>query len=142
LEAQPLRVEPYLQFQGRCEEAFAFYRRAVGAEVVTLVRFGDMPGGPPEAAGKVMHAAVRFGDTVVMASDGERSGHLSFDGFSLSLTAADDAEAETLFAALGDGGQVRMPLSPTPFASRFGILVDRFGVSWMVVAQPAAAATD
>ena len=134
-----MRVEPYLQFQGRCEEAFAFYRRAIGAEVESLVRFGDMPGGPPDAADKVMHAVARIGETVIMASDGERRGHTSFEGFSLSLTAADDAEAERLFAALGDGGQVRMPLSPTPFASRFGMLVDPFGVSWMVVAQPAGA---
>jgi PhnB protein len=132
-----LRVAPYLQFQGRCEEALAFYRRAAGAEVEMMVRFGDMPGGPPEAADKVMHAVARIGETVIMASDGERSGRPVFEGFSLSLTVADDAEAERLFAALGDGGQVRMPMSSTPFASRFGILVDRFGVSWMVVAQSA-----
>jgi PhnB protein len=124
--------EPYLLFQGRCDEAFAFYARAVGAKTESLVRFGDMPGSPPEAANAVMHAVLRIGDNVVMASDGDRTGKTNFEGFSLSLTAADDAEAERLFAALSEGGQVRMPLTTTPFASRFGMLTDPLGVSWMI----------
>ncbi len=128
-----MRCEPYLLFQGRCEEAFAFYARAVGATTESLVRFGDMPGSPPEAANAVMHAVLRIGDNLVMASDADRSGQPHFEGFSLSLTAADDAEAERLFAALGEGGQVRQPLITTPFASRFGIVADPFGVSWMIV---------
>ncbi len=128
-----MRCEPYLLFQGRCEEAFAFYARAVGAKTESLVRFGDMPGSPPEAANAVMHAVLRIGDNVIMASDADRTGQTHFEGFSLSLTAADDTEAERLFAALSEGGQVRQPLITTPFASRFGILADPFGVSWMIV---------
>lgn len=132
-----MRVEPYLFFQGRCEEALEFYAGAVGAKIEAISRFRDMPGGPPEIQNKVMHAAVRIGTSTVLFSDGQSNGSLSFDGFSLSLAVSDDAEAERSFAALGEGGQVRVPLSPTPFASRFGMVVDRFGVLWTVVNQTA-----
>ena len=135
-----MRVEPYLFFEGRCEEAIEFYRRALGAEVTALMRFKDSPEPPPPGKvppgsdNKVMHANFRIGDTTVMASDGMCSGKPSFQGISLSLDAASDAEAERLFAALADGGQVQMPLTKTFFASRFGMVADRFGVSWMVIA--------
>ena len=134
-----MRVEPYLYFNGRCEEAVDFYRRAVGAEVLALVRFKDNPGTPAPAGAedKVMHARLRFGETIVMASDGQGQGSPSFEGFSLTLTATSDAEAERLFAALTDGGQVQVPLMPTPFASRFGMGADRFGVLWTVATQAA-----
>jgi PhnB protein len=82
---------------------------------------------------KVMHATIKIGDTTVMASDGECKGHPTFQGFSLSLDASSDAEAERLFNALGEGGQVRMPLTPTFFASKFGMVADKFGVSWMII---------
>lgn len=138
-----MRVDPYLFFQGRCEEALEFYVRAIGAEVQMLVRFGDMPGSqsPPGAENKVMHAVLRIGETTVFASDGESRGTTSFEGFSLSLSASDDAQAERLFAALAEDGVVRMPLTTTAFASRIGMLADRYGVPWMIVAQtqPAAA---
>ena len=120
-----MRVEPYVYFQGRCEEALEFYRDAIGAAVVA--RFGD----------KVGHAVLRIGDTTVLASDGEGAGQSDFSGFSLSLTVSDDAEAERLFAALSDGGRVQVPMAPTPFASRLGLVADRFGVPWMVVSQNA-----
>ena len=135
-----MRVEPYLFFEGRCEEAIAFYRRALGAEVTALMRYKDSPEPPPPGKvppgsdDKVMHANFRIGDTTVMASDGLCSGKPSFQGISLSLDVASDAEAERLFAALADGGQVQMPLTKTFFASRFGMVADRFGVSWMVIA--------
>jgi PhnB protein len=124
-----MRVEPYLYFNGRCEEAVDFYRRAVGAEVLTLLRFKDNPGTPAPAGAedKVMHARLRFGETIVLASDGQGQGPANFEGFSLTLSAASDAEAERLFAALTDGGRVQIPLMQTPFASRFGMGVDRFG---------------
>jgi len=136
-----VRAEPYLYFQGRCEEALAFYRDAIGADGAVVARFGDIPGAqaPPGAEAKVAHAVMRIGDTVVLASDGQGGGQAVFNGFSLSLTASDDAEAERLFAALADGGHVQVPMMSTPFASRMGIVGDRFGVPWMVVTQTQSA---
>jgi PhnB protein len=134
-----MNVEPYLFFEGRCEEAIEFYRRALGAEVTALMRYKDSPEPPPPGKvppgsdNKVMHANFRVGNTTVMASDGLCSGKPSFQGFSLSINAASDAEAERLFAALADGGQVQMPLAKTFFSSRFGMVADRFGVPWMVI---------
>ena len=122
-----MRVEPYVYFQGRCEEALEFYRAALGADATVLARFGD----------KVGHAEVRIGDTILLASDGQGEGPAEFSGFSLSLSASDEAEAERLFAALSDGGRVQVPMAPTPFASRLGLVADKFGVPWMVVSQNA-----
>jgi PhnB protein len=137
-----MQVQPYLFFDGRCEEAIEFYRSALGAEVEMLMRFKDSPDPPPPGMvppggeNKVMHAALRVGDAMVLASDGRCSGQPSFQGFALSLTAANEAEANRLFAALAEGGQVQMPLAKTFFSPRFGMAADRFGVSWMVyVAQ-------
>ncbi|HEY0834074.1 MAG TPA: VOC family protein [Azospirillum sp.] len=132
-------VQPYLFFEGRCEEALDFYRRTLGAEVLMLMRYKDSPETcaagmiPPGAEDKVMHASVRIGETTVMASDGRCSGQTGFQGFSLSLTVADEAEADRVFAALGDGGTVFMPLGKTFFSPRFGMVADRFGVSWMII---------
>lgn len=139
-----MRVEPYLFFDGRCEEALEFYRGSLGAEIVALMRFSDAPadaGPPPEgstpppagAGDKVMHATFKIGDTTLMASDGNCGGKPRFEGVSLSLSVADDTTAERLFAALADGGQVQLPIGPSFFATRFGMVVDRFGVGWMVV---------
>lgn len=135
-----MQLQPYLFFDGRCEEAIEFYRDKLGAEVTTLMRFKDAPApagmARPGSENKVMHAHLRIGDTDVLASDGRCEGNPQFQGFSLSLTASSDDEAETMFAALGDGGQVQMPLSRTFFSSRFGMVADRFGVSWMVHVAP------
>jgi PhnB protein len=134
-----MQLHPYLQFDGRCEEAVAFYRDALGAEVVMLVRFKDCPDPsmvPPGAEDKVMHMRFRIGETTVLASDGRCLGKPSFQGFSLSLTVANDAEAERCFTALANGGQVQMPLAKTFFSSRFGMVADRFGVAWMVYVGP------
>ena len=137
-----MQVQPYLFFDGRCEEAIEFYKRALGAEVAMLMRFKESPEPPqpgmcpPGSDDKVMHASFRIGETTVTASDGRCQGKVSFQGISLSLTAKDDAEAERLFAALGDGGQVQMPLTKTFFSSRFGMVADRFGVSWMIIVMP------
>jgi len=138
LERKAMHVIPYLFFDGRCEEAIEFYRRAIGAEVVALMRYRDSPEPPPPgmvapgSENKVMHSTLRVGDTTVMASDGECGGKASFQGFSLSLNFRDEAEAERKFAALADGGQVQMPLAKTFFSPKFGMLTDRFGVGWMV----------
>jgi len=131
-----MQVQPYLFFDGRCEEALGFYRSALGAEVQMLMRFKDSPEPQPREMGpedKVMHASVRIGDTVVLASDGQCGGQPSFQGFALAITAANEAEADRLFGALADGGQVRMPLAKTFFSPRFGMVVDRFGVLWMIL---------
>jgi PhnB protein len=122
-----MRVEPYVYFQGRCEEALAFYPDAVGADATVFARFED----------RIAHAVLTIGDSVVLASDGQGAGQPDFSGFSLSLTVSDDAEAERLFATLSDGGRVQVPMAPTPFASRLGLVADKFGVPWMVVSQNA-----
>ena len=132
-------VQSYLFFDGRCEEALNFYRKAAGAEVEMMMRFKDSPEPaqpgmvPPGAENKVMHASFSVGNSTVMASDGNCHGKPSFQGFSLSYTAANAAEANKVFGALSDGGQVQMPLTKTFFAPAFGMLADRFGVSWMVI---------
>jgi len=137
-----MQVQPYLFFDGRAEEAIEFYSDALGAEVTALLRYKDSPEPPPPdmvppgSENKVMHASFRLGDTTVMASDGRCLGQPSFQGISLSLTVADDKEAERVYTALGDGGTVQMPLTKTFFSSRFGMVADRFGVSWMVVVMP------
>jgi len=134
-----MQVEPYLFFDGRCEEALEFYKRALGAEVTGLMRFKDSPEPaqpgmvPPGGENKVMHAAFRVGDTTVMASDGRCLGKPSFQGFSLSLTVANAADADRVFGRLVDGGKVEMPLGKTFFSPCFGMLTDRFGVGWMVI---------
>jgi len=134
------QIQPYLFFDGRCEEAIEFYRKAVGAETTMLMRFKDSPDpamcNSQENTDKVMHAAIRIGETTVLASDGRCQGRPSFQGFALSLTVADEAEADRRFAALGDGGQVQMPLAKTFFSARFGMVADRFGVMWMVYVAP------
>src|SRR6266511_356098 len=132
-------VQPYLCCEGRGEEAVEFDRETLGAQVETLMRFKDSPDPSmcaPGAGDKVMHASFRIAETTVMAPDGQCTGRPSFQGFSLSLTAPDAAEADRLFAALGDGGQVQMPLTKTFFSPRFGMVADRFGVSWMIYVAP------
>jgi PhnB protein len=134
-----MQVQPYLSFEGRCEEAVEFYRKALGAEVTMLKRFKESPDPykcSPGTEDKVMHVSFRVGDTTLLASDGRCTGQPNFQGISLSLTVADDAEAERLFASLADGGQVQMPLTKTFFSSQFGMVADRFGVPWMIVVAP------
>jgi PhnB protein len=132
-----MEIVPYLSFDGRCEEAIEFYRQTLGAEVAMLLRFKDAPEqarmAAADTAEKVMHARLRIGEATLLLSDGRCQGKPSFHGFSLSITARDEAEAERLFTALSDGGQVYMPLGKTFFSPSFGMTTDRFGVSWMVV---------
>ncbi len=143
-----MQVQAYLNFDGRCDEAIEFYRRALGAEVLMLMRFKDAPApgpgegcaGPMPAGDKVMHSALRIGETTVMASDCQCRGQACFQGISLALSPKDVAEAEKLFAALSEGGQVQMPLTETFFSPRFGMVADKFGVSWMIVVEPIEAA--
>ena len=135
-----MQVEPYLFFEGRCEEALEFYRGALGAEVTALMRGKDSPDPamvPPGGVDKVIHARIRIGETLLMASDGRCEGRPTFQGFALSLTAPSEIEAARLFAVLSEGGQVHMPLTKTFFSPSFGMVADRFGVSWMIYVAPA-----
>ena len=130
-----MQVQPYLFFEGRCEEAVNFYRSAIGAEIMMISRFGDAPDpgmSSPDTANKIMHAALRIGESTVLASDGRCQGGANFQGFAMSIMAEDEGEAQQLFNALSEGGQVQMPLQKTFWSPGFGMLTDRFGVGWMV----------
>ena len=135
------QIQPYLFFDGRCEEAVNFYKKALGAELGVLMRWKDNPdAAAPECPGgtkidpnRVMHAALKIGDAVLMASDGMPQEKSGFQGFSVSLTARNEAECDRFFNGLAEGGQVQMPLGKTFFAQRFGAVQDRFGVSWMIL---------
>lgn len=132
-----MQVQPYLFFNGRCEEALDYYRRVLDAEITSLMRFKEMPDPQPgmvtpATENKVMHASFRVGDVTALASDGRCTGETSFQGFSLTLTVPSADEAERFFAALSDGGQVQMQLTKTFFSQRFGMVADRFGLPWMV----------
>ncbi len=130
-------IQPYLMFGGRCEEALEFYRTALGAQIDMLMRFSESPDPtppgmlPPGFENKVMHASFCIGDNILMASDGCEEGQ-QFKGFSLSISVVTEAEADRFFTALSDGGQIQMPLAKTFWSPRFGMLTDRFGISWMV----------
>ena len=135
MSAANASIQPYLNFGGRCEEAVEFYRKALGAELRMMMRFKEAPekSDLPECfQDKVMHASLQIGDSVLMASDGRCEGAQNFEGFSISITVADVAEAERVFAALSDGGLVTLGLEETFWSPKFGILQDRCGVSWMV----------
>ena len=135
-------IQPYLFFNGSCEEAIEFYRKAVGAEVEMVMRFKESPEPPPPGTvpagfdNKIMHASFRIGQTIVLASDGCSDDKASFQGFSLSLNVASEKEADSVFAALADSGQVKMPLTKTFWSPRFGMVEDRFGVGWMINLAP------
>lgn len=133
-----MRIEPYLFFEGRAEEAAEFYRKELGAEIQALMRFRDCP--EPEPAmvpegseDKVMHMHLRIGETSFLGSDGRCGGKANFQGFGLTLEVADEAEADRVFGALAEGGTVQMPLAKTFFSPRFGTVTDRFGVLWMII---------
>ncbi len=133
-----MQVQPYLFFDGRCEEALDFYKKAIGANVEMLMRWKDSPEkGMCTAANenKVMHASVKVGDATVLASDGRCEGKPSFQGFALTLNAKTEAEADRLFNALADGGKVQMALTKTFFSPKFGMCADKFGVNWMVLVE-------
>lgn len=138
-----MTIQPYLFFDGRCEEALEFYKKTLGAEVTTLMRFKECPE-PQTGEGcgdgrvdpeKVMHCEIRIGETRLLASDGMCQGRPKFEGISLTLSVANDAEAERRFAALAESGQIQMPLTKTFFSSKFGMVADRFGVSWMIIVE-------
>jgi PhnB protein len=128
-------VQVYLNFAGRCEEAIEFYKTALDAKVEMILRFKDAPADSqcPGADGdKVMHSGFRIGNTLVMASDCAGGDKPKFEGFSLAISVTSEADADRLFAALSEGGKVEMPLDKTFWSPRFGVVSDKFGVSWMI----------
>lgn len=134
-----LNAQPYLCFDGRTEEALRHYGRILDAEVLSLIRFKDRPEAcqhSPEVAEKVLHASFRVGGATLFASDCHCGNEAAFEGISLALTVSDDAEAERRFASLARAGQIRQPLMRTFFATRFGVVTDLFGVTWMILANP------
>ena len=130
-----MQVQSYLMFNGRCEEALEFYTKAIGAKIEMVMRFKDAPEGQctPGTENNIMHSSFKVGDTVLMASDGMNSGPLEFKGISLTLNPKTEVECERLFNALADGGKVFQPLIKTFFSPKFGVVSDKFGVSWMVL---------
>lgn len=133
-----MQIDPYLFFEGNCEEAIEFYRNALDAEVEMMMRYDESPEPPPEdmvAPGsekKILHASLRIGGALLMASDGGCGGKPNFGGFSVSLTVPDAETADRYFAAMAEGGEVMMPLGETFWSPRFGMLTDKFGVGWMI----------
>lgn len=131
-----MNVQSYLFFDGRCEEALDFYKKAVGANVEMLMRWKDCPDKnacTPKNENKVMHATVKIGDSRVLASDGNCDGKPDFKGFALAIAAKTEAEADKFFNALSAGGQVQMPMTKTFFSPKFGMCADKFGVGWMIM---------
>jgi PhnB protein len=131
-------IQPYLSFEGRCDEAIEFYKKAIDAKVDMLMRFKESPDQSmitPESREKVMHAALRAGNAQLLMSDGRCTGSANFNGIALALSAATEADAERIFNALADGGKVNMPLTKTFFSSKFGMVADKFGVGWMVLVE-------
>ncbi|HRF07377.1 MAG TPA: VOC family protein [Xanthobacteraceae bacterium] len=136
MTAAPERnVQAYLFFDGRCEEALGFYKKALGAEIGMMMRVSESPegGGPGVPGDKILHASFFVGRTLIMASDGWAKGQPKFEGFCLSINTKDEAETRSLFNALRDGGEVTQPLMQTFFSPAFGMVKDKFGVHWMVL---------
>lgn len=131
-----MQVQAYLNFGGRCEEALTFYKESIGAEVLDLMRWKESPDpvmkAPASYGEKIMHATFKIGSTTLMADDGMEQGKIEYKGFTLTIEAANDAEAKRVFAALGEGGKVQMPLAKAFWTSSFGMLTDKFGVPWIV----------
>lgn len=130
-----MQLNPYLTFDGRCEEAFKFYRTCLGGEIVAMITHGETPAAehtPPDWQDKIIHARLTLGDQVLMGSDAPPGRYEASRGFSVTLGVDDPAEAERVFHALAKDGAVQMPIGETFWAHRFGMLVDRFGIPWMV----------
>jgi PhnB protein len=135
-----MRVNPYLNFNGQCEQAFQFYAEATGAKIDAMMNFESSPMAdqmPPEARKMIVHASMRVGDTMIMGSDAPGDRYQKPQGFAVSLIVDTPAEAERIFSALSSGGEVRMALQQTFFAARFGMLTDKFGIPWMINCEAA-----
>ena len=130
-----MQLNPYLHFNGRCEEAFKLYEKVLGGKIEVMLPHEGTPAAghvPPEWKKKIMHARLNIGDQVLMASDAPPGHYHQPQGFTVSISIKDPAEAERIFKALADKGKITMPLDKTFWAQRFGMLVDQFGIPWMV----------
>ena len=141
METTKVQINAYLNFDGQCEAAFRFYEQCLGGILVEMTTHGDSPMAehvPPQWQEKVLHALLKVGDQVLMGSDAPPERYQKPQGFSVSLQINDSQEAERVFEALADDGRVTMPLEKTFWAERFGMLVDRFGIPWMINCETAA----
>ena len=137
-----MKVQAYETFDGRCEEALECYKKSIGAEITSLMRWEESPDndmkGPPGYEEKILNASFRIGETELIADDGMGNEALAeFKEMTLVIEVADDAKAKRVFMALGKGGNVTMPLAKTFWSSSFGMLTDKFGVPWMVGVETA-----
>jgi len=136
-----MQLNPYLTFNGQCEEAFKFYAQSLGGKIVAMMTHEGTPmakNTPPEWLKKIIHARVMVGDKIVMGSDAPPDHYKPMQGFSVTLGIDEPAEADRVFHALSQGGTVTMPIQETFWARRFGMLVDRFGTPWMINCEKAA----
>jgi PhnB protein len=134
-------LNPYLNFAGNCEEAFKFYEKVLGGKIVAMMSHAGTPAEghvPPEWRSKIMHARLIVGDEILMGSDAPPEHYQAMQGFSVTLGIDDSKEAERVFHALADGGNVKMPIQQTFWATRFGMLVDKFGTPWMINCEQAS----
>jgi PhnB protein len=135
-----LKLVPYLSFNGQCEEAFKLYEKCLDGKIIFMQTYGDSPMGqqtPPELHKRVMHATLAVGDQVLQGSDAP-GGYEKPQGFTVAISLNDAAEAERIFSALAENGTVQMPLEATFWALRFGMVIDRFGIPWMINCEKAA----
>jgi PhnB protein len=136
-----MQLNPYLTFNGQCEEAFRFYEKVLGGKIEAMMPHEGSPMEqhvPPKWRSKIMHARLRLGDEVLMGSDAPPDRYQPMQGFSVTLGIQDPAEAERVFHALSERGTVQMPIEKTFWALRFGMLVDQFGTPWMINCEQAA----
>jgi PhnB protein len=130
-----MQLNPYLFFKGNCKDAFTFYEKVLGGKIIAMMTHGETPAAEhtkPEWQDKIIHARMTFGDQVLMASDAPPEHHRPMQGFSVSLSVEEPAEADRIFDAFSEAGEITMPIQETFWAHRFGMLVDRFGTPWMI----------
>jgi PhnB protein len=130
-----MRLNPYLVFNGQCQAAFRFYEQCLGGKIAAMMTYGDSPLAEqcgPQSRDRIMHARLQVGDTVLMGSDAPPDRFQAMQGMSVTLNIEQAAEAERVFHALAEGGNVIMPIGETFWAQRFAMLTDRFGTPWMI----------
>jgi PhnB protein len=136
-----MQLSPHLNFNGNCETAFKFYEKCLGAKITFMMPYEGSPLAnevPAEWRGKILHASLQVGDALILGADAPPGRYEKPQGFSVTLSPKDPAEAERIFVGLSESGTVTMPMQGTFWAARFGMLVDQFGIPWMINCQKAA----